>query len=120
MTLEVSTADIAKRYLEGETMAHIAKTVPCHINTVRYRLSLAGCLTRKRARVNSRVLLETYREPLMDLLDQVEKAMEKLKFEFAEQAGNRERRTHYRRRIARLDGHIEALKAITRRHGERI
>lgn len=113
MTLDVSTAEIVERFWSGQTVAHIAHVYGCHRGTILYRLNQAGARTRTRARVNSRVMLSTYKPVLLGLLAQLEKALETVREEFAANADNAIRRRGYLSRINRLEEQVHALKALT-------
>ncbi len=113
MTLAVPSADLAQRYLGGETVTELAERYGCHRGTVLYRLKQSGVWGRKRARVNARKLLTTYKPTLLVLLAQVESALKAVRAEFAAEGVVRSNRKKYLDRIARLEAQIEALEALT-------
>lgn len=113
MTLEFSTTELAERYHKGESMASLARSYQCSRGTILYRLNQAGARSRTRARVNSRVMLATYKPVLLTLLAQLEKALETVREEFIANVDNAIRRKGYLARINRLEEQIDALKALT-------
>lgn len=115
MTLCLPMADIVERFHAGESVATLARYYGCHPNTLNYRLNQVGARTRKRARVNSRVMLATYKPVLVGLLEQLEKALQTVRDEFAANAGNPIRRKSYLSRIERLEQQVHVLQALTRR-----
>ena len=111
MTLDISTAELARCFTNGESLDSLARRFGCHRGTVWYRLTKAGV---RRAKPNSRVMLKSHRETLLELLAQLKSALDTVKIEFAKNASVREKREGYLRRIERLTTQIAALQDLTR------
>lgn len=113
MTLDISTTEIAERFLRGESVAALASAYNCHPGTILYRLNTAGARSKNRAKMNARTLLATHKPVLLGLLVQLEKALVIVRAEFAIEGMERAAREKYLTRISRMEEQIEALKALT-------
>jgi hypothetical protein len=117
MTLPISTAELVKRFQDGETMSYLASQYGCSEGTILYRLNQAGARSRTRAKLNARVLLKTHKPVLEKLLRQLRKTLTAVREEFVSKSVtlNRDGRKKYIDRIETLQDQIHALESLTRR-----
>lgn len=113
MTLSISTADLAERFLKGETLDELASEFGCHRNTIWYRLNKAGVKRSKWTRRGAVQILESHCGTMKTLLGPLRLSLTSVRQAFADNAGDRNKRDAYLNKIRQLERQIRAVEELS-------
>ncbi len=113
MTLDISTEELAERFLKGETLDALAAEFGCHRNTIWYRLKIAGVKRHKWTRMGAVQLLEMHCGTMKTLLGPLRSSLASVRQAFADNAGDRTKRDAYLNKIRQLERQIRAVEELS-------